>query len=66
MEYNAVIEKTCKCLDSVSINGFEYKAGHEYQVDIYPLWNCVYNDGGWKNYVFFVPDDFKRYFKVIE
>ncbi len=64
-----ILEKTCKCIKECIFNGYEFHKGREYQVDIYPLFNKVYNNGGWDEYVFFEDNEeneFNEYFKLIE
>lgn len=58
-------EKTCICIASLNQDGFEFFTRHEYQVDVYPLFFCVYLDGGWNNYIFLNEEDFSKYFQLI-
>ena len=66
-------EWTCKCIKSFIVQGkffaepdFEFIEGHEYQVDIYPLYFKVYANGDWDDYEHFNRDEFDKYFKLIE
>ena len=58
-------EKTCICVFNYD-NIFHFQNKREYQVDVYPLFCCVYNNGGWDDYVFIGIEEFKKYFKIIE
>ena len=60
-------ERTCKCINDVIINDYRFHKGREYQVDVYPLYYQIYQNGGWDNYVFISSDEeFDEYFKLIE
>lgn len=67
---NVLFEKTCKCFKSKQFieNGTElnFLEGHEYQIDIYPLFNKVYVNGGWDNYVYLTDEELSENFKIIE
>lgn len=62
-------ERTCQCVETINIEDkfgkLTFKQGFEYQVDIYPLFSCVYNNGGWNDYYFFPSHQFNNYFKII-
>lgn len=63
-------EKTCLNIQPINIEDkfgeLTFKPGFEYQVDIYPLFSCVYNNGGWKDYFFFSNHEFNKYFQIID
>lgn len=54
-------ERTCKCISAY--NGF--LENHEYQVDVYPLFLCVYLNGGWTDYEFLSNEEFTEHFELI-
>lgn len=57
-------ERTCICI--VDYNGnFPYFKNMEYQVDVYPLFYCVYNNGGWSDYDFLTKEEFSMHFRLI-
>lgn len=58
-------EKTCKCIEDLIYEDYTFHKGREYQVDVYPLFYKIYNNGGWDDYIFF-GEDFNKYFKLIE
>jgi len=61
------LQKTCLCIDNIILDNYEFIKRHEYQVDIYPLFYKIYNDGGWENYVFIEGEDnFNKNFKLID
>ena len=68
------LEKTCKCIAALSrVNDnnpektCEFIVRREYQVDVYPLYYQIYQNGGWDDYVFISSDEeFNEYFKLIE
>lgn len=59
-------EKTCTCINECTLYDYLFRKGREYQVDVYPLYYQVYNNGGYDDYVFLSPEDFEKYFKMIE
>ena len=69
-------EKTCKCIKELIINAdvpnndgneLVFHKGREYQVDIFPLFYQVYQNGGWDDYIFIEGNDiFNTYFKLID
>ena len=68
-------ERTCKCIESLTINasmphdnGIElnFHKGREYQVDIFPLYYQVYQNGGWDDYIFITEEEFNKNFSLIE
>jgi len=60
------IEKTCKCIKDFTFDEYVFHKGREYQVDIYPLYYQIYQNGGWNDYVFLENnDDFNEYFELI-
>ena len=61
------LEKTCKCIKDLIFDDYQYHKGHEYQVDIYPLFYKIYNNGGWNDYIYLEGEDkFNEHFKMIE
>ena len=61
-----IFEKTCKCIENLIIDNYTFHKGREYQVDIYPLFYKIYQNGGWNDYVYFESEkDFNKYFKEI-
>jgi hypothetical protein len=68
------LEKTCKCIQSYTKypdidstqRELNFLKGHEYQVDICPLWYQIYVNGGWDDYMFMNEEEFNKYFKLIE
>ena len=66
------LEKTCLCIKDLSITDeyndgtLNFHMGREYQVDIYPLFNVVYQNGGWKDFVYLNDEEFYKNFKLIE
>lgn len=67
-------ERTCKCIEdyncmnsgNISTTLLEFHKGREYQVDVYPLWYIVYQNGGWDDYIHLEEDLFNKFFKLIE
>ena len=66
-------EWTCKCIADLTVDPkytggqpLEFIKGHEYQVDIYPLYYKVYANGGWDDYEHFSDDVFRMYFELIK
>ena len=59
-------EKTCKCIQEYKIENLTFHKEREYQVDIYPLFYKVYQNGGWNDYIYINEEDFKQYFKLID
>lgn len=59
-------EKTCKCINDLTLNECQFHKGREYQVDIYPLYYQIYQNGGWDDYIFINSDEeFNSYFELI-
>lgn len=68
-------EKTCKCIGSIKLKAstpfndgpdMEFHKGREYQVDIFPLYYQLYQNGGWEDYIFLTEEEFNRNFTLIE
>ena len=68
-------EKTCKCIESLTRNAampnndgdvLNFHKGREYQVDIFPLYYQVYQNGGWDDYIFMTEEEFNKNFSIIE
>lgn len=60
-------EKTCLCINDLIFDDYQFHKGREYQVDIYPLFYKIYNNGGWNDYIFLEGEDnFNKYFNLIE
>ena len=68
-------EKTCKCIESFTINAampnndgdiLNFYKGREYQVDIFPLYYQVYQNGGWDDYIFMTEEEFNKNFNLID
>lgn len=61
------IEWTCICTEDLEFNNYQFLKGHEYQVDIYPLFYKIYNNGGYDDYIFIDGEDnFNKNFKMIK
>ena len=61
-----IFEKTCKCIEDLEFNGYLFHKGREYQVDIYPLYYQIYQNGGWNDYIYLEDEEeFNKYFKEI-
>ena len=61
------LENTCRCKHSLEFNDaygkpHEFIVSREYQVDIYPLWYEVYQNGGWDDYIHLEEEQFNKYF----
>lgn len=72
-----MLEKTCRCKKEYSnkrintnVRGPKtpllYVEGREYQVDVFPLFNVVYNNGGWTDYCYLNNEEFDKYFELIK
>jgi len=60
-------ERTCKCIQEFKYDNLIFHKGREYQVDVYPLYYQIYQNGGWDDYVFInTEEEFSKYFKLIE
>ena len=68
-------ERTCKCIESLTINAacpnndgdeLNFHKGREYQVDIFPLYYQVYQNGGWDDYIFMNEEEFNKNFSLIK
>ena len=69
------LERTCRCINDLSIPSegrnsaldiLNFHAGREYQVDVYPLFLQVYQNGGWDDFVRLNEDEFKQHFELIK
>ena len=61
-----VFEKTCKCIKELKIDNYQFHKLREYQVDIYPLFYKIYQNGGWNDYIYLNEEEFNKYFKEID
>lgn len=69
-----ILERTCTCIEEYSCMNdgklsatiLDFHKGREYQVDIYPLYHIVYQNGGWDDYINLNDEQFNKYFKLIE
>jgi len=61
-----VFEKTCKCIEDLEIDNYKFHKLREYQVDIYPLFCKIYQNGGWNDYIYLKEEEFNKYFKEID
>jgi len=68
-------ERTCKCIENLTINAstphndgdeLNFHKGREYQVDIFPLYYQVYQNGGWDDYIFMTEEEFNKNFNLID
>ena len=59
-------ERTCLCIEDYEIEDLVFHKGREYQVDIFPLYYQVYQNGGWYDYIYMQEEDFNTNFKLIE
>ena len=65
-------ERTFLCInDLVIIDNYKdrpliFHSGREYQVDVFPLYYQVYQNGGWNDFVFLSEEELSKYFKLIE
>ena len=67
MKDKNIKEWTCECIKDFVFNDMQFRAGREYQVDIYPMFLKVYKNGGWMEYVYFENKElFNEYFKMID
>ena len=62
-------ERTYKCIENLNINAatpyndgneLNFHKGREYQVDIFPLYYQVYQNGGWDDYIFMTEEEFNK------
>ena len=66
-----MLEKCCRCKKTFNVpperglEELEFLERREYQVDIYPLYYKVYNNGGYLDYVFLSDEDFRKNFDLI-
>lgn len=60
------LEKTCKCFKDLDFENYTFHKGREYQVDIFPLYYQIYQNGGWNDYIFLNKEEFDNNFKLIE
>lgn len=58
-------ETTCKCIKDLEFEDIKFHKGREYQVDIYPMYYQVYQNGTYNDYIFLTEDEFNEYFKEI-
>jgi hypothetical protein len=64
-------ERTCVCLHDAVFpvdigEELEFHKGREYQVDVYPLYYAVYQNGGWNDVIYITEEQFNNNFKLIE
>ena len=59
-------ERTCVCTEDYEIEDLIFHKGREYQVDIFPFYYQVYQNGGWHNYIYMQEEDFDKNFKLID
>lgn len=60
-------ERTCKCIKNYKFDNLEFHKGREYQVDVYPLYYQIYQNGGWNDYIFMnTEEEFQEYFLLIK
>jgi hypothetical protein len=59
-------ERTCVCIKDYEYENLIFHKGREYQVDIFPLYYQIYQNGGWYDYVYMQEEDFDKNFKLIE
>ena len=59
-------ERTCTCIEDLIIADYHFHKGREYQVDIFPLYYQVYQNGGWTDYIFMKEEEFDKNFKLID
>ena len=59
-------ERNCKCIQDYQENNLIFHKDREYQVDLYPLYNQIYQNGGWDDYIFMDDETMEKYFKLIE
>ena len=72
------LEKTCKCIKDYLVKSepvysndwqdkeLEFHKEREYQVDCFPLYYQLYQNGGWDDYTFLNEEEFNKYFVLIE
>ena len=60
------MERTCKCIQDYEQDGLKFHKGREYQIDIYPLYNQIYQNGGWNDYIFMDDESIQEYFELID
>ena len=61
-----IIEKTCTCIEEFKMDNLCFHPKREYQVDIFPLYYEVYQNGTYEDYVFLTDGEFNKYFKLID
>ena len=66
MNNRKLLEKTCVCIENYEIEDLIFHKGREYQVDIFPLYYQVYQNGGWDDYIYIEDEDFNKNFKLID
>jgi len=66
MNNRKLLEKTCVCIENYEIEDLIFHKGREYQVDIFPLYYQVYQNGGWDDYIYMKDEYFNKIFKLIE
>ncbi len=66
MNNRKLLEKTCVCIENYEIEDLIFHKGREYQVDIFPLYYQVYQNGGWDDYIYMEDEDFNKNFKLID
>jgi hypothetical protein len=59
-------ERTCVCIKDYEYENLIFHKGREYQVDIFPLYYQIYQNGGWYDYVYMQEEDFDKNFKLIK
>ena len=59
-------ERTCICIEDYEIEDLVFHKWREYQVDIFPIFYQVYQNGGWNNYIYMQEENFNKKFKLIE
>ena len=68
-------ERTCKCIGSIQLKAstphndgpeMTFHKGREYQVDIFPLYYQLYQNGGWDDYIFLTEEEFNKNFCLID
>jgi len=68
-------ERTCRCTENLTINAsmphddgneLSFHKGREYQVDIYPSYYQVYQNGDYDDYIFVTEEEFNKNFSLIE
>ncbi len=60
-----ICKKDYYCPSENDLPELNFKAGFEYQVDVFDLFYQVYLNGGWRDYTFLNIETFNEHFNLI-